>query len=75
MSLSIEDAAELLALVIEHPASDLYRMMEGRIRNSARDLFSQIENELPADVVNAALARGRGSDLDQVVDDLLALHV
>jgi len=33
---NLAGAAELLALVIQHPASDQYRMLEGRIRDSAR---------------------------------------
>jgi tetratricopeptide (TPR) repeat protein len=70
----LEGAAELLALVIAHPASDLYRMLEGRIRDSAEQLLSQIESDLPPDVLSAALERGRNLDIDEVVDDLLAPH-
>jgi len=70
-----EGAVELLALVIEHPASDLYRMLEGRIRDSARELLSLIKHDLPAEAYNAALERGRNLDLDGLIDDMLAPHV
>jgi len=72
---NFEGAAELLALVIDHPASDLYRMLEGRIRDSARELLSKIKHDLPAEVFNAALERGRNLDLDGLIDDILAPHV
>jgi tetratricopeptide (TPR) repeat protein len=66
-----ERAVELLAVVIAHPASDLYRTLEGRIRDSARDLLVQIEGQLPPDVYAAALLRARDLDLDVVTDELL----
>ncbi len=72
---NVEGAVELLALVIEHPASDLYRMLEGRIRDSARELLSQIKQDLPPKVYNAALERGRKLDLEVLIDDFLAPHV
>ena len=46
-------------------------MLEGRIRDSAERLLSEIQNRLPAKTLNAALDRGRNLDLDVVVDDLL----
>lgn len=68
-----EQAVELLALVIQHPASEFYRMMEGRIRDSARRLLIQLEAELHADTFRAALKRGQAMDLDNVTDDLVGL--
>ena len=69
---NFEEAAELLALVIAHPASHLYRMIEGRIRDSAMELLSQIQNDIHPESLNEALERGRRLDLDTVIDNLLA---
>jgi tetratricopeptide (TPR) repeat protein len=71
---NFERAVELLALVIEHPASDRYRMLDGRIRDSANELLSQIEHNLPSETFMQALSRGKALDLDQVVDELLTIH-
>ena len=66
-----EKAVELLALVIQHPASDLHRMLDGRIRDSARDLLIEIERELSPEVYVLALARGQELDLDEVANNLI----
>jgi tetratricopeptide (TPR) repeat protein len=71
---NFERAIELLALVIEHPASDRYRMLDGRIRDSANELLSQIEHNLPSETLKQALSCGKALDLDQVVDELLTTH-
>jgi hypothetical protein len=68
---NITGAVELLALVIQHPASDQYRMLEGRIRDSARGLLAKLESELPPQSLSAALERGQGLDLDEIVADLI----
>jgi tetratricopeptide (TPR) repeat protein len=65
-----EGAVELLALVIQHPASVQTRMLEGRIRDSAQNLLADIEREMPKDVYKAALDRGRELDIDVVVASL-----
>ena len=59
-----EGAAELLALVLQHPASHQTRMHEGRIRDSAKVLLAKLEDELPHDTYTAALERGQELDLD-----------
>jgi len=69
-----EGAVELLALVIEHPASQQYRMMEGRIRDSAKDLLAELEAEIFPEAFTAALECGRELDLDEVVENLIVLH-
>jgi predicted ATPase/DNA-binding CsgD family transcriptional regulator len=66
-----EGAAELLALVLQHPASHQTRMHEGRIRDSAKDLLAKLENELPHETYTAALERGQELELDGVIADLL----
>jgi hypothetical protein len=66
-----KQAAELLALVIQHPTSHQIRMLEGRIRDSAKDLLAKLEDELPPESFMAALERGQELDLDEVIDELL----
>jgi tetratricopeptide (TPR) repeat protein len=66
-----EIAAELLALVIQHPSSQESRLIEGRIRDSARDLLTKVELELSSDSLSAALDRGRELNLDEVVAGLI----
>ncbi|MEA3439743.1 MAG: hypothetical protein U9R58_05620, partial [Chloroflexota bacterium] len=66
-----EQAAELLALVLQHPASRTTRMLEGSIRDSARDLLAELEHELPPETYTAALERGQELELDEVIADLV----
>jgi len=66
-----EQAANLLGLVIDHPASGQTRWLEGRIKDNAKVLLNQIEEDLSKDAVTAALKEGREMDLDEVVGDLL----
>jgi len=67
---NLEEAVELLVLVIEHPTSNQTRWLEGRIRDSAMGLLAELEAKLPQDVYSMALERGRDLDLDDVVNDL-----
>jgi tetratricopeptide (TPR) repeat protein len=66
-----EQAAELLALVIKHPASYQTRMFEGRIRDDAKELLTKLEDDLPHETYTAALERGQELELDEVIADLL----
>jgi predicted ATPase/DNA-binding CsgD family transcriptional regulator len=68
-----EQAAELLALVLQHPASHQARMAleTGRIRDSAQDLLATLEFELSPEVYAAALERGQTLALDEVVAAIL----
>ncbi len=67
-----ENAAELLALVIQHPVSQHYRMLEGRIRDNARDLLSELQVYLTPEQFSAAVERGQQLELDSVVASLLS---
>ena len=67
----LEEAVELLALVIDHPTSNQIRWLEGRIRDSAKVLLNTLEVELSPEAYSAALERGQGLDLDDVVHNLL----
>ena len=66
-----EGAIELLSLVIQHPASQMHRMLEGRIRDNAKGLLAKLESEIPPDVFALALEHGQELDLDEVVADLI----
>jgi tetratricopeptide (TPR) repeat protein len=66
-----EQAVELLAVVIKHPASHTARMLEGPIRDSAKVLLAELEDELPQETYITALERGLELELDEVIADLL----
>ena len=66
-----ERAVELLACVIQHPASLQTRMMEGRIRDSAQELLDSLQRELPAERFQAFVGRGQDFELDQVYEQLV----
>jgi tetratricopeptide (TPR) repeat protein len=67
----LEGAAELLSLVIGHPVSDQSRFGEGRIKDSAKALLSNIEKELPQDILQDAIERGRALVLETIIDELI----
>jgi predicted ATPase/DNA-binding CsgD family transcriptional regulator len=66
-----EQAVELLALVLQHPASYQARLLEGRIRDSAKDLLTKLEDELSKETYTAALERGQELEVGGVVAELL----
>lgn len=66
----LEEAVELLVLVIDHPTSNQIRWLEGRIRDSAKSLLAKLEAELPPVTYSAALERGQELDLENTVNDL-----
>ena len=66
-----EQAAELLTLVLQHPFSDQIRLGEGRIRDSAKSLLVELEDELPPETYTAALERGKELELDEVINELV----
>jgi tetratricopeptide (TPR) repeat protein len=57
-------AAEWLGLVLAHPASE-----DGLPR--ARRMLEELKHELPAETLQAAMARGAALDLDEVVAQIL----
>jgi predicted ATPase/DNA-binding CsgD family transcriptional regulator len=68
---NLAQAVELLAWVLQHPASHQTRWLEGRIRDSAKDLLSELENELRQEIYIAALERGRELQVDEIVMQLV----
>ncbi len=67
----LDQAAELLSLVLQHPGSQETRMFEGRIGDSARLLLADVEAELSPDSFAAAVERGRRLDVDSIVSEIL----
>jgi len=61
-----ERALELLALVVNH------RFSWQMAKDQAAPLISELEAELPPEVVAAAWERGKARDLEATVDELLA---
>jgi tetratricopeptide (TPR) repeat protein len=66
-----EGAAELLSFVLQHPDSHSTRMLEGRIRDSTKDLLAKIADELPSEAYTAAMERGQELELDGIIADLV----
>ena len=69
-----KQAAELLILVIEHPASNQNRWLEGSIRDSAKALLTKLENDLPPETYTAALERIQELELEDMVAILIKAH-
>lgn len=67
----MEGAVELLAVVLQHPASHLHRLGGGSVRDRAQELLYTLKAELSAETYNAAWERGNAREFDQVVLDLL----
>ena len=66
-----EKAVALLVLVIQHPASQHYRMLEGRIRDNARDLLAELKDQLLPEQFLVAQERGQQLELEPVISSLL----
>lgn len=68
-----EQAVELLALVLQHPASHQARLAleRGRIRDSAQSLLATLKAELSPETFTAALQCGQALELDAVVAEIL----
>jgi hypothetical protein len=60
-----EQAIEILALVIHHPAT------LGLSKDKAARLLGELEAELPPEVVAAAQERGKTRQLEEVVGEIL----
>jgi tetratricopeptide (TPR) repeat protein len=67
----LEGAVELLAVVLQHPASHLHRLGGGRVRDRVQELLDSLNAELSTEAYTAAWERGNVREFDQVVVDLL----
>jgi hypothetical protein len=60
-----EQAIELLALVLHHPAS------EQETKDRAKHLLAELESGLPPESISAAQARAKARSLDAVAEEIL----
>ncbi len=67
----LEEAVELLTLVIEHPASQQTRWLEGAIRDSAEQFLAVVKADLDPEKFSSAVERGRALDHEEVTALLL----
>jgi hypothetical protein len=67
----LEGAVELLAVVLQHPASRLHRLGGGSVRDRAQELLNKLKIELSTDAYDAAWERGNVLEFDQVIVDQL----
>jgi predicted ATPase/DNA-binding CsgD family transcriptional regulator len=68
----LDQAVELLAVVLKQPASRLHRLGGGRVRDRAQELLDSLKAQLSTTAYTAAWERGNAREFDQVVLDLLA---
>lgn len=64
-------AVELLTFVVQHPASNQSRLMEGRIRDDAEILLVNLEGELPQDNFREAMNIGEDLELEWIFSNLI----
>jgi len=68
----MEEAVELLVVVLQHPASGLHRLGGGSVRDRAHELLDKLKTGLSTETYAAAWERGNPRDIDQIVSGLLA---
>lgn len=66
-----EQAAELLALILQHPVSHQIRLGEGRIKDSAKVLLVQLEDQLSPEAYAAAMEYGQAVEMDEIIGELV----
>ena len=67
----IEEAVELLGFVINHPISDQSRLLEGRIKDSARVLLRDLEPRTDREKFQLSIKQGEVLDLENIVAELI----
>ena len=67
----LEGAVELLAVVLQHPASRLHRLGGGSVRDRAQELLDTLKAGLSVETYDAAWEQGIAREFEQVVVDLL----
>ena len=68
----LEKAVELVAVVLQHPASRLHRLGGGSIRDRVQELLDTLKSEITVEAYEAAWKRGNAQPFDQVISDLIA---
>ena len=64
-------AADLLRLIIRHPASHQFRLGEGRIMDSAVRMLEELDQRYPAEDHTAGLERSHELEIDEVILELV----
>jgi hypothetical protein len=67
------DAIELLALLLQQPASEQAYFRRGRIRDYAQELLTKVKEHASSETYTAALERGGNLELDETIKKLLSL--
>jgi len=57
--------------VLKHPASQQTRWLEGPIIDSAKELLTRLEQELPTGTFEQSFERGQSRDLEEVIANLI----
>ena len=70
----LERAVELLAVVLQNPASHLHHLGGGSVRDRVQELLDTLKNELSAKDYETAWVRGNTQLFDQVISDLIGNH-
>ncbi len=65
------EAVELLALLLQQPASQQARLGEGRIQDRAQELLTKLKNDVSPEIYAGALERGEDLDLEETMSKLV----
>lgn len=68
----LEKAVEIVAVVLQHPASRLHRLGGGSIHDRLQELLDTLKSELSAEAYDAAWKRGNAFLFEEVVSDLIS---
>jgi tetratricopeptide (TPR) repeat protein len=66
------EALEFLVLLLQHPASEQAYFGRGRIRDSAQELLTKLENDLSPETYIAAVERGKELRLGETIHNLVS---
>lgn len=65
------EAIEFLVLLLQQPVSQQAYLGRGRIRDSAQELLTKLEDDVPQTTYAAALERGKELELDETIHKLV----
>lgn len=68
----LDEAVEILAVVLQQPTSHLHRLGGGRVRDRVQELLDTLKTRLSSVDYAAAWGRGNTREFDRVVSNLLA---
>jgi len=67
----LEQAVELLTVVLQQLPSRLHRLGGGQVRDRVQELLGVLKGELSTDAYASAQERGNAREFNQVISDLL----